>query len=112
MPSDGQQFPPVTIPEGGCVTLVWTGFHGVVRLNEANCALLGNSNESEILVEPEESSSFTFRPTDSGEYYLACPVDGHCPQGQLLPVIVGTAGTGGTTRPAGGDDDDDDDGGY
>jgi len=59
-------------------------------------------------IQPGESGEFTVDLTETGDYELYCPVDGHRAMGMDGSVDVGGAGAGATTT----NDDEDQSGGY
>lgn len=65
----------------------WEGLHGIAKLNSDTCEFTAE-NGYEELVAPVMGGTWAWAAETPGEYYVACPVPGHCDAGQKIMITV------------------------
>lgn len=88
----GQNFADRTASVGDTVTFTWDqGNHGVYRIPSGECPPSfedGQNGQNEIQAAVPGPMTVTYTFEESGTYWFACPVDGHCDGGMLFKVDV------------------------
>jgi len=88
----GQNFADRTASVGDTITFTWdSGRHGVYRIPSGNCPSTfedGRNGQVEIQAATSGPQTVTYTFENSGTYWFACPVDGHCDAGMLFKVDV------------------------
>jgi plastocyanin len=88
----GQNYGDRTASVGDTATFVWQqGTHGLYRLSTADCPSTfsnGQNGQLEIQAPTAGPKTATYTFQQSGTYWFACPVDGHCNAGMHFKVTV------------------------
>jgi plastocyanin len=88
----GQNFADRTASVGDTITFTWNkGLHGVYLIPSGDCPSSfdeSQNGQTEIQAAASGPQTVTYTFDDSGTYWFACPVDGHCDAGMLFKVDV------------------------
>lgn len=83
--STGVQYETINALAGDRLVFNFMQFHDVYQMSGDNCNFEASS--AQLLAGPT-ASPYTYYLTQTGTFYFACSITGHCPRGQKLKVVV------------------------